>query len=301
MSTDGEFTIELNGVTKMFGAARAVDRLTLSVRQGEKLALIGPNGAGKSTTIKMLAGLMSVSTGSIRVLGRDPRDNPEHKPVIGYVPENHLMYRWMRVDEVIAFCRALYPAWDDGLCGRLVERFELAPQKRVRHLSKGMLAKLSLTLALAHQPRVLLLDEPTSGLDPLIREEFLEGILDAVCTHERTLVLSSHTLSDVQRVADTIGIIAGGRLLTCRPAEELISQTKRVRAVLSDGATPGAPPPGTVWQTIDRREWLLTVSDCSHDTLARLRALNPVAQVDVFDLTLEDIFKDYVRGARSAS
>jgi ABC-2 type transport system ATP-binding protein len=124
------------------------------------------------------------------------------KQRIGYVPEVPQMYRWMRVGELIGFTRAFYPTWNADECARLLDLFALDPAKKVRHLSKGMAAKLSLLLALSHDPEVLILDEPTSGLDPLVREEFLDGVLRAACKRRRTVLFSSHALEDVRRLAD---------------------------------------------------------------------------------------------------
>jgi ABC-2 type transport system ATP-binding protein len=147
-------------------------------------------------------------------------------------------------------------------------------------------------------PEVLILDEPTSGLDPLVREEFLDGVLGAIGKHRRTMLFSSHALEDVRRLADTVGILSEGRLLLQRGVEELLTSTRRIRAVLRDGCLPRHEPPGTVWQHIQRREWLLTVSDFTPDLLQRLRTENDLEHVEVAGLNLEELFKDFVKGRR---
>jgi len=294
--------IELVGVTKQYRDQTAVDDLTLRIPRGTILGLLGPNGAGKSTTIKMLMGMLRPTGGDVRVLGLDVFSHPsEVKARVGYVPEAHQIYRWMRVGEVIGFCRAFYPTWDERSCAALLDQFALDPRKKVRHLSKGMLAKLSLLLALAHDPDVLILDEPTSGLDPIAREEFLDGILPALCEKERTILFSSHSFSDVQRLADSVAIIAHGRLLVNRSIDDLLASTKRIRAVLNDGCLPQVPPDGTIWERVQRREWLLTVHDFSPDVVAQLRESNSVGHVDITDLSLEEVFKDFVRGRSAAA
>ena len=304
MSTDlsAQIAIETAGLTKRFGDKLAVDGLDLRIPAGTVFGFIGPNGAGKSTTIKMLMGMLRKTAGDARVLGVDISDRAERiKQRIGYVPELHYMYRWMRVRDVIGFCRSLYETWNDSLCADLLKLFELDTKKRIRHLSKGMVAKLALLLAIAHEPELLILDEPTSGLDPLIREEFLDGVLRTICERQKTVLFSSHTLSDVQRLADTVGIIHEGRLLAHCPTEELLVGTKRIRAVLHDGCSPGTPPDGTIWQRFQRREWLLTVRGFSPATLEYLRQTYPVDSVDVSDLSLEDVFKDLVKGRRASA
>ncbi len=209
-SSDGP-AIELWGLTKTFGRTAAVNNLTLKIERGSTFGLLGPNGAGKSTTIKMLMGMLSITTGGACVLGIDVEENPTRvKDVVGYVPETHHIYRWMRVGDVIGFCRALYTTWNDQTCREMVELFRLDLNKKVKHLSKGTLVKLSLLLAVAHDPQVLILDEPVAGLDPVAREEFLDGVLRTICQRGQTVLISSHTLEDVQRLADTVGILYEG-------------------------------------------------------------------------------------------
>jgi ABC-2 type transport system ATP-binding protein len=302
MAVPAQFAIETVGLTRRFGRKTAVEDLKLRIPAGTTFGFIGPNGAGKTTTIKMLMGMLRPSAGHARVLGLDVRQRPHRmKQRVGYVPELHFIYRWMRVGDVIWFCRALYETWSDRRCNELLKLFELDPRKKIKHLSKGMAVKLALLLALAHDPEVLILDEPTAGLDPLIREEFLDGVLRTICERQRTVLFSSHTLSDVQRMADTVGIIYEGRLLAECPTEELLTGTKRIRAVLHDGAQPGEPPPGTIWQRFDRREWLLTVRGFTPQTVELLKSKHAVDNVEVIDLGLEDVFKDFVKGRRASA
>jgi ABC-2 type transport system ATP-binding protein len=286
----------VEGLTRRYGSTVAVDSLRLTVPRGAVLGLLGPNGAGKSTTLRMIMGLLQPSAGTVRVLGLDPFQTPSQvRQQIGYVPETPQIYRWMTVHEVLRFCRALYTGWKDQQAELLLDMFQLPPQRKVRQLSKGMLAKLSLTIALAHEPQLLILDEPLSGLDPLARDEFLEGVLQGLCDGDRTVIFSSHQLDEVNRLADSVAVLHAGRLLTHCPLEELRS-AKRVRAVLYDGRLPVAAPREAVWQQVNRREWSLTMHPFSSEALARLQATNPIGRVDVDDLSLDDIFKDLIRG-----
>ncbi len=304
MTTSGvsEMAIELAGVTKCFGRQAAVNDLSLKIRMGSAFGFLGPNGAGKTTTIKMLMGLLRRDSGQVSVLGVDPAvDGLSVKQRVGYVPEQQFIYRWMRAGEAISFCRSFYAAWNDGVSAKLLKLFDLDPDKKVRHLSKGMLTKLSLLLAMSHEPELLILDEPMAGLDPLVREELLDGVLQTVCDHEQTVVFSSHTLGDVQRLGDVVAIINGGQLLVHCGVDDLLNRTKRIRAVLQDGSAPSRPPDGMIWQRVQNREWLVTVKDFSTETVGQLKATNPLETVEVIDLALEDIFKDYVRGWRASA
>lgn len=295
-----EMAITLTGVSKRYGGVAVIDDLTLKIPRGTTFGLLGPNGAGKTTLIKMMMGLLSVSAGEVRILGRDVFQEPvEVKKQIGYVPEQPSIYRWMRVGEVLGFVKTFHANWNEALCGRLLAMFGLELKKKVKHLSKGTLAKLALLLAIAPEPEVLLLDEPTAGLDPLAREEFLDGVLQVLCEQRRTVLISSHTLVDVHRLADRVGILAGGRLLVQRPTDELLMSTKRLRAVLREENRPGREPAGTIWQRVQGREWLLTVSDFAPEKVQQLRAENAVETIEVQDLGLEELFKDYIRGWRT--
>jgi ABC-2 type transport system ATP-binding protein len=289
--------IDVRGLTKAYGRSNVVDDVTFQIPRGSVFGLIGPNGAGKTTLIRMLLGMLSVTSGGARLLGLDVLTQADDvQRTVGYVPETPTMYRWMTVGEVIGFCRAFRETWREDVCEGLLERFELDKKKKVKHLSKGMQTKLSLLLALAYEPKVLILDEPTTGLDSIIREEFLEPVLGAVCDSGCTVLFSSHTIEDVERLADRVGILVNGRLLVDRTVQELLSTTRRVRAVLTDGCLPKATPRGAIWQSVDRREWLLTVTDFTDDTVRQLKASNCVDNVDVTDLSLNALFKDFVKG-----
>ncbi len=297
-----EYAIETSRLCKRFGNQMAVDDLDLQVAEGTVFGFIGPNGAGKSTTIKMLMGLLRSTSGQARVLGFDSgARSPAMRQRVGYVPELHTMYRWMRVGDAISFCRSLYDVWNDRQAEELLQLFELDPRAKIGHLSKGMQAKLALLLAIAHEPELLILDEPTGGLDPLIREEFLDGVLRSICRRSHTVLFSSHMMSDVQRLADTVGIIYEGRLVESCSTENLLSATKRIRAVLANGCDPAEPAPGTLWQQTRGREWLLTVRGFTPDTISFLQQRNKVESIEVMDLGLEDIFKDLVKGRRMAA
>lgn len=296
-----EKAIQVLDLHKRFGDIHAVQGVSLDVQAGEILSLLGPNGAGKSTTIKMLMGMLSITSGRALALGIDVAVERERmKQRVGYVPENHCVYPWMRVGESIGFTRSFYETWNDELCIQLLKLFELDTRKKVKHLSKGMRVKLSLLLAICHEPEVLILDEPMAGLDAVVREEFLDGVLQTICDRQCTILFSSHTLDDVQRMADTIGILHEGRLLLHRPVDELLASTKRVRAVLSDGCAASRAPAGTIWQREQGREWLLTIDDYSPAVLEQIRAENELELVEVVDIGLEELFKDTIKGRRAA-
>ena len=299
--SDRDFAIQVEGLTKRFGRNVALDRVSLSVPRGITYGLLGPNGAGKSTLIRTLMGLSEADSGIAQTLGCDVRDrSPEVAMSVGYVPELHFMYRWMRIQELIDFVSRLYGAkWDTALAEALLDKFELPQRKRVAALSKGMTAKLGLLIGLAHNPTLLILDEPTSGLDPVIREDFLESVLQSPAGDGgRTVFFSSHHVDDVERVSDRVGLMLQGKLAVEGPVDQLRERIKRVRFVLPDGKLPQSDAAEIVHQTIDRREWTVTLHPFSVDGMHRIGAENNLPVGTVIDLNLEEIFKDFARGSR---
>jgi ABC-2 type transport system ATP-binding protein len=295
------FAVETHGLAKNYGERTAVRGLDIAIPQGCAFGLLGPNGAGKSTTIQMLLGLLSPTSGHAKVLGEDPAKKAHViRAEVGYVPEHHYIYKWMTVAEVIRFTRSFYPDWDDALCDTLLADYALDVTKKVRQLSRGMVTKLALLLALAHRPRLLILDEPTSGLDPLIREEFNAGVLELCQKDHRTVLYSSHIISDIEKVSDTVGIIHQGRLLIACARTELVRKTKRIEVTFKEDAPVPAPPQGTVWQKIEGNSWSLTVHGFSQDTMEELCARNSIIQHQVADMDLEEIFKDFIKGQSQA-
>ncbi len=296
---DVEFPINLHNVTKFFSARCAVNDLTLAIPRATTFGFIGLNGAGKTTAIRMMVGLLAPSAGTILIDGLlMPGQRDALKTHIGYVPDRPHVYPWMRVDRAIHFARTFYrEKWNDHRCAELTRMFKLDPSQRADRLSKGQAAKLSLLLAICHDPRVLILDEPTSGMDPLVRDEFLEGVLAVTSQREQTVLFSTHTLSDVQRLADSVGVMHEGRLLFHKPVDTLLDQTKRIRAVLADDANgQRQPPPGYVYQRLQGREWTITVGNFSDEQVEFVRAKNRITHLDVQDMSLDDVFKDVVRG-----
>lgn len=300
--TSGGWAIETLGLTKRFkrrGPA-VVDGLDLRVPRGSVYGFIGLNGAGKSTTIRMLLGLLPPTSGGCLLGGIDPQREPVRaRRGVGYVPDRLTAYSWMRIARLVEFCEAMQGKWDRQEVERMLVRGRIDPAQRVGKLSKGTAAKLSLVLALGHDPDILILDEPTDGLDPIARDEFLEHVIGSVCDRGRTVLMSSHSLADVQRMADTIGLIHEGKMLLQARTDDLLAQTKRVRAVLDDpSAAPAAAalrPAGLVWSRIEGRQWTLTIRGCSDETLAQVQAAG-AKSIEVQDMSLDDIFRDVVRG-----
>lgn len=224
--------IEIEDMTHRYGRRPAVEGLTLKVPEGSVHGLLGENGAGKTTTIQAMLGLIRPTSGRLRVLGLDPtRDGLGVRRCVGYVPEQPVFYDWMTVEEIGWFASGFHPEDRDrghryqARYRELAAGFELVPGRKIKQLSKGMRAKVALSLALASDPRLLILDEPTSGLDIQVRREFLESMVDRAA-EGRTVLLSSHQIAEVERVASHVSLIHQGRLVLNASLEELRQEVR---------------------------------------------------------------------------
>ncbi|MBL6766095.1 MAG: ABC transporter ATP-binding protein [Verrucomicrobiae bacterium] len=221
--------IETRGLTRRFRKIEAVHGLDLTVHEGSIHAFLGPNGAGKTTTIRMLMNITHPSGGEATVLGTPSRRLGRRDfERIGYVSENQRLPLWMTVANLMNYLRPLYPTWDNAFAAKLIKDFDLPLGQQLKHLSRGMRMKASLVGALAFRPRLLILDEPFSGLDPLVREEFLEGIIELTAQEKWTIFISSHDIDEVERLADQVAIINQGRLRLSESVEDLLQRFRKV-------------------------------------------------------------------------
>jgi ABC-2 type transport system ATP-binding protein len=290
--------IQAEGLSKRFGRVRAVDGLSLSVPAGQVLALMGANGAGKTTLIRLLLGLLEPNTGSACVLGLDPRrDGLRLRQQVGYVPETHHFYPWMRIGEVCRFASGAYPTWDADTCAGLLRSFSLDPDTRMGGLSRGMTAKVALTLALAHRPRLLVLDEATSGLDAAVRQEFLETMVGVAADEGRTVLISSHLLSEIERVVDHAAFIHHGRLRFVEEVESLKQRFRELRITFAGEAPEVLDVPGLLQATRAGREWVIVIEDAGETRLTELRKRLPDAEFASRVLSLQEIFVALQRAA----
>src|SRR5215216_4250349 len=205
-------TISISGLVKTFGPTRALDGLDLEVRTGEVHGFLGPNGAGETTTLRVLLGLLRADAGTARLLGGDPwRDVATLHRRLAYVPGDVTLWPSLSGGEVIDLLARLRGGVDPKRRATLLERFDLNPRKKARTYSKGNRQKVALVAALASDVELLILDEPTSGLDPLMEEVFREVVQEVTDREGRTVLLSSHILSEVEALCDRVTIIRAGR------------------------------------------------------------------------------------------
>ena len=213
--------IRIQNAVKRFGRKTVLDGVSLNVPEGVVFALLGENGAGKSTLIRGLLGYHKFTSGFSDILGLDPAEQPmDVRRMVGYVSDAPALYDWMTVAQIGWYASGFYR---DGFLKKydeLMQEFELPAGAKIKSLSKGMRAKVALSLAMAFDPAVLILDEPTSGLDPLVRRTFLESMIDRAAAGQ-TVFLSSHQINEVERVADWVAILHQGVLQVAAPLEDL--------------------------------------------------------------------------------
>jgi ABC-2 type transport system ATP-binding protein len=300
--------IRVDKLTKRYGAQIAVDGLSMEIPEGSVFGLLGENGAGKTTTLQVLLGLLAGDGGKAEVLGLDPaRQGLEIRRRVGYVPEQPVLYDWMTVSEIGWFAAGFHPNSQTGTAAYqtryagLTEGFGLPPKRKIKALSKGTKAKVSLTLALASDPPLLVLDEPTSGLDALVRREFLESMVDLASTG-RTVLLSSHQISEVERVASHVALLQQGKLILAEPLDELNSRTFLLSLTFTSRDHPRAPGANLPVVLIDAADaprqahWLVRARDKS--AADAVRTLPGVESLRIEKPSLEEVYIGYMRGRR---
>lgn len=232
--------VRTDRLTKDYGRRRALDEVSLSMPEGHVVGLVGPNGAGKSTLLNLAAGLIEPTSGTIEVLGSAPQQSSDHLARVGFVAQNTPVYPDLSITEHLRLGRSLNPGWDDGLAQRRIRDLQLDPGQKAAGLSGGQRAQLALTLAVAKRPELLIFDEPVAALDPLARREFLQGLMAGIADLGASVVLSSHLLSDVERICDHLVVLADSRVQLAGNIEDLVAC--HYRLVGTRGAFDSLPP-----------------------------------------------------------
>ena len=295
--------IRCTDLTRRFRSVLAVDRLRLSVPEGAIYALVGTNGAGKTTTIKTLMNIFRPSGGSAEVLGIDSRRiSPRELAQIGYVSENQQLPEWMTVEYLLAYLKPFYPKWDDSLAQELVRDLDLPLGRKLRHLSRGVKMKAALASSLAYRPKLVVLDEPFGGLDPLVRDEFIEGLLERASG--TTVLISSHDLAEIESFASHVGYLDRGTLLFSEEMGALAGRFREIEVTLeATPALPAAWPPD--WIQPETSSAVVRFVDSRFDeerSLVEVRRLFPNAlNVAVNAMPLRQIFVALAKTRRQAA
>jgi ABC-2 type transport system ATP-binding protein len=221
--------IEMEHVVRYFAMIPAVSDLSLAVPKGSVFGLLGENGSGKTTSIKLMMGALIPQEGTVRVFGADPVGMPpETRTRIAYVADEMALPNWMKLAEAMPLHASYFEQWDKSMAQDRLRKYELTPNQPFGTLSKGQQRRFLLTLALAQQPELLILDEPAAGLDVAVRREFLDTLMELANERDVTILLSSHILSDVERVVDHVAFTKKGKLIQQGNLEDLKGQVKRL-------------------------------------------------------------------------
>ena len=291
---DDSFVVA-RGLGKSFGRKAVLENLSFDVRPGDVVGVLGKNGAGKTTLLELMLGFTPVSTGEVKVFGHDSYRLPgAAKARVGFVPQQDELVNQLSVGDQLKLVRSFYKTWDDALIDRLVRLWEIDPDERVRSLSVGQRQKLSILLSLGHRPDLLILDEPVASLDPIARRHFLEQIVEVAADGNRAVVLSSHIVSDIERLASRIWILKDRHLHWHGDFDALKDSIVRLHV------RTGAPLPVHFEipnaLRVERSETgaMVVVRDWSPERESEIARLSG-AELEVESLTLEDIFLELHR------
>ena len=288
--------VEMRGVTKTFGKIHALDSVDLDIYPGKIIGLLGANGSGKSTLLRHIIGLYLPDRGHCTTFDSDAgKLSPKELGRIGYVHQEGELLDWMTAGQLIRYVAAYYPDWNHELEQRYIKDFQIPLKNRVAAMSPGQRQKLAILLAIGFDPELLILDEPAAGLDPVARGQFLDLLLQIIQDPGRTIVISSHILSDVEKVIDHVLIMKEGRMLKDCGFDELQEEYCRVRVTALENELPQELPfTGVVdCQRSGNQALLILEKTGRRDLEAVGSALE--CELDIKPLSLEEIYKIIVR------
>ena len=283
--------VETSGLGRRYGNTWALRDCTITIPEGHLVALVGPNGAGKSTLLNLIVGLSFPTTGEVKVLGGQPAGSPAALDGIAFVAQDMPLYRHLSVRDMVHLTCNLNLHFDAAFARDRLADLAIGDRQKVGKLSGGQRAQLALTLALARHPRLLVLDEPTAPLDPLARHEFMATVMTAMADDGVSVMLSSHALAELERVADYLVLIADGRVRVDDTVEDLLAAHRLVTAATADRLS------GRDWEIIE-------VSASAAQTHHLVRLTSPQAELppgcEARAVGIEELALAYLRGSRSS-
>jgi len=287
--------IQTEGLVKYFDGRAVLKGIDLQVPRGCIYGLLGRNGAGKTTLIRILLGQENPTRGRTFLFEQNTEIlSRKTKGRIGYVAEGHHLIQAYTVKRLTGLCRGLSLRWNQRFFEELTDLFKLPMNRKVKDLSTGMRAQLNLAVAMATDPELLILDDPTLGLDTVVRRQFLELAIDVIQRDGRTILFSSHILSDVERIADRIGILAGGKLVVDCTLEGLKKKIRKFRLIFEREAPKQLYLIDLIRQQNEGREMIITAADWTDTKYRMLQALSPQNVIEI-PMNLEDVFLECTR------
>ena len=294
-----EYVLETQGLTKFYGDKLALDHIDLKIPRGCICGFVGRNGSGKTTAIKLLLGFLKPTAGSSRLLGCDSQDlTPAIRQRIGYAAEGHYLFRDETIGNLAGFHSAFFPnQWDGQLFWDMIEYFGLSKKQKIKHLSNGQRAQISLALTLAPNPELLIMDDPTLGLDAAIRRQFLEGMIELIMRQGRTILFSSHILGDIDRVADRIVVLEKGIIRADCSLEQFRTAVKKVRFVFSQSPPQTIDIEGLLNSRRADKELEMVLVGTADEKIAEWAKSAGAEEYQIIKQNLEDQFIEYTAPA----
>jgi ABC-2 type transport system ATP-binding protein len=282
--------VTAHGLGKQYRRRWALRDCTLEIPAGRVTGLVGPNGAGKTTLLRLAVGMLNPTVGTIEVCGGQPAADAAQLAKVGFVAQDTPTYAGLTVADHLRLGAHLNPRWDDATARRRIERLGLDPRQKAGRLSGGQRAQLALTLGLAKRPELLILDEPVASLDPLARREFLRVLMEAVAEHEISVLLSSHVVSDLERVCDHVVVLVDSQVRIAGEVDDLLATHHRISGPRRDPAT------------LPADQYVVSASHTDRQSTYVVRTPSPILDPawSVTSLGLEDLALSYMEGAASA-
>jgi ABC-2 type transport system ATP-binding protein len=289
--------VSVRRLSRSFGSTNALVSVDLEFIKGSVVGVLGPNGSGKSTLLKHIIGMQLPSSGKVEVFGTNSQNlNSEQVARIGYVSQETDLLIWLTVAETLAFAKGHHLTWDQKLADHLVSEFELDLTQKVEGLSGGQRQRLSIILGVAHRPDLLILDEPAASLDPVVRQEFLELLIEFIQNPNCTILISSHILTDVEKVIDQVLIMDHGSVHCFQPLDDLREEYFRVALTALDGDLPyDLPLSGIKHVQRDTKSAVLTIHNPDSDELRQQVAALPCT-AKIKRLAFDEIYRLVVTG-----
>ena len=279
--------LQADGLSKNYGRRRALSDCTLSIPPGHVVGLVGPNGAGKTTLLQIAAGMLLPTSGTVEVLGGRPASGATQLAKVGFVAQDTPIYAGLSIADHLRFGAHMNRRWDAQLASDRITKLGLDPSQKAGKLSGGQRAQLALTLAIAKRPDLLILDEPVASLDPLARREFLQGLMAFVAEHGASVILSSHLVSDLERVCDYMIVLVASRVRVAGEVEDLLADHYRL---IGARRGPADLPPAVE---------VIEESHTDRQSTLIVRSSTPIEDpsLTVEQLTLEDLVLAYMSQA----
>ncbi|KGK85517.1 ABC transporter ATP-binding protein [Clostridium sp. HMP27] len=288
--------IEIKGLSKMIEDKYILKEINLKVNKGSIFGLIGPNGAGKSTLIRCLTGIYGLEEGEILYEGQSVYENIDVKNKIGYVADENNFFSTFKLIDIISYYKLAYKNFDEEKFKELNKEFKMNTKKRFFQLSKGNKMKFAIMMAMCIQPEYLILDEPTSGIDPIFKRKFIEMLLNEVAEKGTTIIISSHNLSNVERICDTVAILNNGKVTAVSSIDDMKNKIKKLQVAFKAAIKEEELKiHGVVKIENVGRVYNIVTTDYGAELIAKINSLNPLF-VEELDLSLEDIFIYTIEG-----